>query len=71
MMEVLNLVIYLMGSSNDKIVKYESLMCIKSILYDQYNTTDLKWDEILESVSPTVVFLLENFEKANIIWPVI
>ncbi|KAM3141672.1 hypothetical protein pb186bvf_006277 [Paramecium bursaria] len=65
--ELIKLGIYLMQNTQDPIVKYQALMCIRKIL--QHTQQNLQWVGILEQIAPVIINLLLSFQKANIVWP--
>jgi hypothetical protein len=48
-------------------------MCIKTMVQGLNDdpTQQIQWSAILEQIAPPVVQLLENFQKANIVWPLL
>ena len=70
--EVIKLVLFLVAEKQDRVVQYEALMCIKALAQGlDEEKVEVQWTLILEQVAPTIVQLLENFQRANIVWPLL
>lgn len=61
--------IQLLSSTDDLLSKYESALCLKSII--KQDQLKVNYFEILESIAPHVIDLFKNFFSPNILWPLI
>ncbi|CAK84929.1 unnamed protein product (macronuclear) [Paramecium tetraurelia] len=61
----------LLSNSQDQIVQYQTLMCIKSIIQYLGPNFDFRNVIFLEQVAPVIVKLLCNLQKSNILWPLL
>ncbi|CAD8132003.1 unnamed protein product [Paramecium octaurelia] len=61
----------LLNNSQDQIVQYQTLMCIKSIIQYLGPNFDFRNVIFLEQVAPVIVKLLCNLQKSNILWPLL
>ncbi|CAD8057509.1 unnamed protein product [Paramecium sonneborni] len=61
----------LLSSSQDQIVQYQTLMCIKNIIICLGQNFDFKNIQFFEQVAPVIVKLLCNLQKSSILWPLL
>ncbi|CAD8140678.1 unnamed protein product [Paramecium pentaurelia] len=61
----------LLSNSQDQIVQYQTLMCIKSIIQYLGPNFDFRNITFFEQVAPVIVKLLCNLQKSNILWPLL
>ena len=69
-MEVTGIIIELMKSVNDYVIRYECCLCLNSIIKID---TELKinYGILIETVIPIILQLFEKFFNANIVWRLI
>ena len=69
-MEVTGIIIELMKSVNDYVIRYECCLCLNSIIKID---TELKinYGILIETVIPIILELFEKFFNANIVWRLI
>ncbi|CAD8150342.1 unnamed protein product [Paramecium pentaurelia] len=61
----------LLNNSQDQIVQYQTLMCIKNIITCMGQNFDFRNIQFFEQIAPVIVKLLCNLQKSNILWPLL
>ncbi|CAD8055469.1 unnamed protein product [Paramecium sonneborni] len=61
----------LLSNSQDQIVQYQTLMCIKNILICLGQNFDFRNIQFFEQIAPVIVKLLCNLQKSSILWPLL
>ncbi|CAK56322.1 unnamed protein product (macronuclear) [Paramecium tetraurelia] len=61
----------LLSNSQDQIVQYQTLMCMKKIIICMGQNFDYRNSQFFEQIAPVIVKLLCNLQKSNILWPLL